>query len=172
MRVSQIMFVRMWKFHWKKTTTKTWKIIEFIILKLLNASKLPVYLNKLKHDALDSDNFFHWPITSKNSNDCSHSSKQVRGVNFLGDFMKNSKTLKLWKTTQIIVYDVPQFRAQKKAAWVVPMFALLLAIRIKDQLWPLWSKTVMRVWYQKAGDNFDAECLINCCIKHDSWSIC
>ena len=57
---------------------------------------LELYLNKLQRDAPDSDNLFHRPIITKADNDCYFSSKQVRGINFLGNFMKNlSEKLKL-----------------------------------------------------------------------------
>lgn len=59
---------------------------------------LEIYLNRLKHDAPDSDNLFHRPVRGNTSKQCFYSSKQVRGVNFLGDFMKKlSKRLKLSK---------------------------------------------------------------------------
>lgn len=59
---------------------------------------LELYLHKLQRDAPESDNLFHRPMITKDDKDCFFSSKQVRGINFLGNFMKNlSEKLNLTK---------------------------------------------------------------------------
>ena len=57
---------------------------------------LEVYLMKLKDEAPESDNLFHRPVSGKKNGSRFYSDKQVRGENYLGNFMKTlSKTLQL-----------------------------------------------------------------------------
>lgn len=57
---------------------------------------IELYLRKLQDDAPDSDDLFHRPVNGRKNGPRYYSDKQVRGQNYLGNFMKTiSKALHL-----------------------------------------------------------------------------